>query len=167
MSEIFRGHAAKNACGQVQSHLRTLFFGELWCDLSAARAYGLPSAAFCRADSQSDSLAALLCNPFFFVHCDVDSMSKEQANMVRVHWACKGALLFSLSQALCVAPFLHNRLSLSERCELAASGFVLWDLWAMLGARKEAGTYLYRLLMILICQFPVLFDIHASRLAIL
>ena len=63
---IYRpGHASKNAAGQLVSPLRTILFGRFFTDSSQARRAGLPPAAFRRAEPMSDSLNAVLFNPFY------------------------------------------------------------------------------------------------------
>lgn len=64
-------HSQKNSCGQLQSNIRVLYFGNFFADVSGALANSLPVPAFVRRDTMSDRLAALLCNPLFMV-CDRD-----------------------------------------------------------------------------------------------
>ena len=49
-----------------------------------------------------------------------------------------GAII-SLSQSLfgSEAPLLHPGLDMHQRCELALTGFLLWDLWSLLASRRE------------------------------
>lgn len=61
------GHANKNTGGQLSSCLRTLLYGDYFCDMVAAREHGLPPAAFGRSNPMSDSLQAILMNPFYLV----------------------------------------------------------------------------------------------------
>ena len=59
--------------------------------------------------------------------------------MVAVSWALQGALLFSLTVALCCAPVVHPRMEPRERAEAAISGYVLFDFLQVLSARREAS----------------------------
>ena len=61
------GHSSKNAGGMLCSALRTIFYGDLWCDPTAARAVGLPPGALGRDNPMSDALQALLMNPYYYV----------------------------------------------------------------------------------------------------
>lgn len=103
--------------------------------MSGSRAFGPPNAAFARSDPQSDALHALLSNPYRFV---TSSSTDDPLDLLAVHWSCQGALLWSFSVALCFAPAMHTDLNPCERLELAISGFILWDLWQVLSARREA-----------------------------
>ena len=128
----------KNSGGQVQSCIRTLHFGKHWADLSGSRGHGLPNFAFVRSDSQSDLQQALLSNPFFYV-----TSTSGPLDALPVVWSCRGSLLWSLSSALCFAPLMmgpNPDVTLSERCENAISGFIIWDLWQILSSRKEADS---------------------------
>ena len=129
------GHAAKNSGGQVSTACRTLYLGKFWVDVSGARSYGLPAAAFVRADGQSDALQAALSNPWFFV-----SSVEGNIELLQVPWSTRGALLWSLSTACCFSPWLHKAMSVEQRAETAMAGFVLWDLWRLCSARMEAST---------------------------
>ena len=60
-------HAMKNACGQLMSSGRVLFFGHYYADASGGLPMGLPLPAFVRKDAMSDRLSALLCNPLFLL----------------------------------------------------------------------------------------------------
>ena len=60
-------HAMKNACGQLMSSGRVLFFGHYYADASGALALGLPLPVFVRKDAMSDRLSSLLCNPLFLL----------------------------------------------------------------------------------------------------
>ena len=42
-------------------------YGDLFVDMTAARAHGLPPAAYSRVCAQSDKLHAMLSNPFYLV----------------------------------------------------------------------------------------------------
>lgn len=127
-------HAAKNTGSQVQSVLRTVHLGQFWVDLTGARGQGLPPPAFSRDDSQSDAIQALLSNPFFYV-----PSPQGQLDTIPVLWSTRGALLWSVSTALCTSPVLHRKMTLQERCETAVAGYVLWDLWQLLAAKTEAA----------------------------
>ena len=107
--------------------------GRFWVDLGSAVLRGLPPTAYVRKDAQSDHLHALTCNPFYFV-----SSSTGDWDMMKVCWGSKGALLYSLTGALCAASSMHTRMTASERLECAVSGFCLLDLWQLLAAKKEA-----------------------------
>ena len=127
------GHAGKNAGGQVSSCIRTIFLGKHWVDLAGSYMNGMPAKAFMRIDQQSDCLQAFLACPWYYV-CNMDG----DPSMLSVNWSNKGALLWSLSTALCVAPSLHKGLTVKERAECALSGFLAWDLWQLTAARKES-----------------------------
>lgn len=60
-------HSMKNSAGQLQSHIRTLYFGDIFADCSGALPHGLPWPAFQRRDAMSDRLCALLCGPQFLI----------------------------------------------------------------------------------------------------
>ena len=47
--------------------LRTVQYGDLWCDLTASRTLGMPPAALSRSNPMSDKLNSLICNPYFYV----------------------------------------------------------------------------------------------------
>ena len=66
-SPCLQGHASKNAGAQGCSMLRTIMFGQYWCDWAGARAKGLPPAAYSRENGMSDKLNSLLFNPHFLV----------------------------------------------------------------------------------------------------
>ena len=130
---LSEGHCGKNSGAQVSGASRTVHLGRVFVDLSGARAWGLPAAAFVRADHQSDSIQALLACPWHFVP-DLNIPMDQ----VQVPWCTRGALLWSLSVALSWAPYTHKSLTAIERCELAVSGYVVWDLWRLVAARLEA-----------------------------
>lgn len=132
---LIAGHAAKNAGGQATSPVRTLHFGLVWTDFTGPRGHGLPAAAFVRADSQSDALQALLSNPFFCV-AQVDG----PIEMLQVPWHSRGVLLWSVSTAMTFAPCLHKGMDVAQRCEVAMTGYLVWDLWRLCSARQEAKT---------------------------
>lgn len=108
-------------------------FGEYWADLAGARAYGLPNPSYVRADPQSDSLQSILANPWHMV-----TSCEGPLQMLRVHWSCKGSLLWSTSVALSTAATMHQTMRIAERLEVAVSGFLVWDFWLLLGAKYEA-----------------------------
>ena len=60
-------HTMKNAAGQIQSHIRTLFFGDHFADLAGSLQQGMPWPAFQRADPMSDRLCSLLAAPLFLL----------------------------------------------------------------------------------------------------
>lgn len=126
-------HAVKNCGGQTTSTARTLQIGKFWVDLSGALRNGMPHSAYRRADPQSDRLHALTCCPFYFI-----PSSSADLGLVKPAWSCRGALLFSLLQAFCAAPFHHKNMSVAERLELALTGYVAWDLVTLTAARMEA-----------------------------
>ena len=64
---ICKGHASKNAGGQLNSCIRTIYMGDYWTDSTAAYLQGLPPCAYVRADPMSDRLNALLMCPWFLV----------------------------------------------------------------------------------------------------
>lgn len=135
---LLQGHASKNSGGQAQSAIRTIHMGQLWVDMAGSLLCGMPASAFCREDSQSDSLQALLSNPWFYVHTH-----EGRLDLIDIPWMNRGSLLWSLSTAMCVSPLLHSRMSLSHRCEVAVSGYILQDLWYLTGARREAEQSLH------------------------
>lgn len=57
----------KNASGQALSHIRTLRYGNYFCDFTQARQFGLPPNVLGRENAQSDKAQAVLMNPFFLV----------------------------------------------------------------------------------------------------
>lgn len=132
-SMVSPGHSNKNTGGQITSSCRTLHLGRVWVDTSACRAFGLPSSAFIRADPQSDTLQALLASPWYMV-----PGVEGPLDMIPIPWCSRGALLWSLSVAQCWAPCVHKNMTNLERCETALVGFLLWDLWSLVGARMEA-----------------------------
>eukprot|EP00435_Cladocopium_sp_Y103_P024467 s2243_g6.t1 len=71
-------HAMKNACGQLMSSGRVLFFGRHYADAAGALAHGLPLPAFGRKDAMSDRLCALLCNPLFLAPAVCSGMTLEE-----------------------------------------------------------------------------------------
>ena len=130
----FQGHASKNSGGQARSSLRTVHLGRFWVDLSGSLLCGMPGSAFARDDPQSDSLQALLANPFFYVHTTSGALS-----MIPIPWMNRGALLWSLSTALVFSPMLHKRMTLKARTETSISGYILLDLWYLMAAKLEAA----------------------------
>lgn len=60
-------HTMKNSAGQLQSHIRTLYYGNIFADVSGALAHSLPWPAFQRRDAMSDRLCALLAAPHFLL----------------------------------------------------------------------------------------------------
>ena len=73
------GHAVKNSGGQIQSYLRTCYYGAYWTDMSQARSNGLPPSSFSRDNPMSDKQQALLGNPWFLV-------SNPASNQQEVIW---------------------------------------------------------------------------------
>lgn len=71
----------------------------------------------------------MLCSPSSLQDCDIYQM--------RVHWALEGALLWNLCTAMCIAPILHQQPPLNVRCEVALTGFICLDLFALLSHDKE------------------------------
>ena len=131
-----QGHAAKNTGGQLTSASRTLMMGDFWVDYAGALLHGLPGVAYIKKDRQSDQLHALLVSPDFLV----TSLEEENLLMRSIPWHCRGALLFSLSTGLAYGPAIHGSMTQTERVENALTGFLLWDLWSILSARKESRT---------------------------
>ena len=115
------------------SAIRTIHLGRFWVDLSGTLLCGMPKSAFSRDDTQSDTLSALLANPWFFV-----GTSEGKLSMIPVPWMNRGSLLWSLSTALVFSPMLHKALKLADRLEISLSGYILLDLWQLLGAKLEA-----------------------------
>ena len=111
--------------------LRTIHYGDFWVDMTQACENGLPPASYSRQEAQSDYLNALYFNPWFLVKQPDGLMSELQ-----VSWSLRGALLHNVVVAMNLAPALHKDLSLRQRCELAACGFVCCDLFRMLAALK-------------------------------
>ena len=111
-----------------------MFLGRVFVDLSGARAFGLPTSAFARKDSQSDCIQALLSCPMFYVSGDPGC----PLDMYQVPWSTRGALLWSLSVGLIWAPVMHTDMTAELRLESAITGFVLFDLWQLMAARLEA-----------------------------
>ena len=111
-----------------------MHLGRFWVDLSGSLLCGMPGSAFARDDPQSDSLQALLANPFFYVHTTSGTLS-----MIPIPWMNRGALLWSLSTALVFSPMLHKGMSLKARTEISVSGYILLDLWYLMGAKLEAS----------------------------
>ena len=64
-------HASKNAGGQLNSPIRTIMFGKVWCDSSGARRLGMAPAVFKRSEPMSDALHASLWNPYFVIESPV------------------------------------------------------------------------------------------------
>ena len=62
-----RGHCSKNTAGQATSMLRTVFYGQFWCDYTKAREHSMPPGALGRESPQSDYLQAVFSNPYFLV----------------------------------------------------------------------------------------------------
>ena len=60
-------HTMKNSAGQLQSHIRTLYFGMFFADLAGTLPHGIPWPAFQRQDAMSDRLCSLLCGPQFLI----------------------------------------------------------------------------------------------------
>ena len=113
---------------------RTIMLGDFWVDLSGALLNGLPQAAFMKKDAQSDLLHALLVCPEYFV-TSVEDTNKE---LRTIPWHSRGALLFSVTTALAYSPALHTGMTTRERAENALTGFIAWDLFMILSARRES-----------------------------
>ena len=71
-------HSMKNAAGQLQSHIRTLYYGDHFADLSGALPGGIPWPAYQRRDPMSDRLCSLLCSPQFLVAPIVTWINNEE-----------------------------------------------------------------------------------------
>ena len=138
LSEAFcwsqRGHSSKNMCGQITSPARTLYLGAFWVDLAGALVQGLPPTAYSRKDAQSDCLAAMCHNPFYYTAA---AAATDDVSQLKVSWPCRGALLFSLCVALASAPLTHKSMTMRDRAESAVKGLVLWDVFPLLSARKQ------------------------------
>lgn len=124
----------KNCGGQVAACNRTIHLGNLWVDLGGAHLLGLPATALTRADAQSDALQAMCNCPWYYTAC-TDS---GNIDFVTISWHSRGALIMSVSTGCCFSPYLHLDMSIVERCECAVTGFILFDLWSLISARKEA-----------------------------
>ena len=55
---------------------------------------------------------------------------------LKVPWCMKGALVHNLCCAMCLAPSMHKRLSLTARAECSLSGFLTFDLFRMLSEER-------------------------------
>jgi hypothetical protein len=51
----------------LTSSLRTVFYGDLFADMTASREHGLPPGVLGRENPMSDGMQSLLSNPFFLV----------------------------------------------------------------------------------------------------
>lgn len=60
-------HTMKNSAGQLQSHVRSIFCGDYFADLSGSLPHGIPWPAFQRKDPMSDRLCSLLCSPQYLI----------------------------------------------------------------------------------------------------
>lgn len=65
--------------------------------------------------------------------CDLSDM--------KVDWSLLGMCLYNVSLALSTSPILHQNLTMTERCECAVAGFVLWDLWKLLADQSLGFNY--------------------------
>lgn len=72
------GHAAKKVAGQLCSPIRTLMFGDWFCDAVHARSLGMPTSAFARSSPMSDYLNCILFNPYYVV-ADGDTLNILQS----------------------------------------------------------------------------------------
>ena len=97
------GHSSKNAGGQLCSPLRTLCFGEIFCDSSAARRFGLPPCAYRRAEPMSDALHASLWNPYHLITSPNIALQPAV-----VPWSLRGFLLLNLVVALTTASLARS-----------------------------------------------------------
>ena len=62
------GHSYKNAAGQAQSWLRTLFYGRFWTDHTAARHIGgMAPSVLSRESPMSDKMNSCFNNPYHLV----------------------------------------------------------------------------------------------------
>ena len=73
-------HTMKNAAGQLQSHIRTLYYGNIFADVSGALAHSLPWPAFQRRDAMSDRLCALLSAPHFLLTPTATSFASKKGD---------------------------------------------------------------------------------------
>ena len=99
------GHAGKNGGGQLVSPLRTILFGRYFTDSSHARRAGLPPAAFRRAEPMSDSLQAVLFNPYYVLNTpdswlsmDIYGISLEVFRSVGYSWVPLGSVEYGVAQ---------------------------------------------------------------------
>lgn len=107
--------------------------GQWYVCLGGAVVQGLPTTAYVRKDAQSDLLSALCFNPWYYT-----ASATNDLQLLRVSWRSRGMLLFSVSVAMALAPLSHMNMTLRERTESAVCGLVVWDLWLLLAAKREA-----------------------------
>ena len=98
-----QGHAAKNVGGQLNSPLRTLMFGQIFTDTTAARALGMPPCSYARTSPMSDALHAGLFNPFYTVLDPAVAVKHAE-----IPWNLRGFLLLNLCTALCCVAYLKR-----------------------------------------------------------
>ena len=55
---------------------------------------------------------------------------------MKIPWSLVGTLVHNCVTALCISPSMHRDLSIRERCEASISGFILADLFRLLGDSK-------------------------------
>lgn len=91
-------HAQKNALAQCLSPIRTVFCGNLWCDMAGTLECSIPLPAFMQLDPMSDRLAALACCPLFMVD--------PKADKIVIPWHSRGLLVWSSSCAMCLASWI-------------------------------------------------------------
>jgi hypothetical protein len=120
-------HLQKNIVCQMRSALRTIYFGNLWLDLSAARDLGLPPAAYSGHDQMSDEQAACCLNPYVLVE-DTTTNARD----VQIPWSLRGLLVVNVVSALASSAVLHRELAVISRCENAITAFICLDLGSML-----------------------------------
>ena len=112
----------------MRSHIRTLYYGDLWVGPRSQLELGLSPVGLVNPDIQSDKQQAMFNNPYTLV-IDPDSAVLE------VPWMLEGTLVVNAILGMASASVLHRQLTLAKRAEYAFTA------WTALGI----GTMLARL----------------------
>ena len=123
-------HIIKNWLKQMLHPGSTLYFACFFVDARVLLDLGLPPSVYALflVTSQSDRMAAMLLSPYFNV---VDLVNGG------IPWSARGWFMMSLTLCFGIAALTHGSLSMVERCECAATGFLASDICFMLARAKE------------------------------
>ena len=110
-------HTQKNFVGQLRTGARTMYYGDLWVDLTWMLGNGLSPNAYRGTDAQSDREAAVVLNPESFAP---------------LSWDAYGTVVLCFIEATIMAPWLDPALSMEQRFELNAFGHYALQLGSML-----------------------------------
>ena len=114
-------HTQKNFVGQLRTGARTMYYGDLWVDLSWLLGNGLSPNAYKGTDLQSDREAAAVLDPRRFTP---------------LTWDAYGTVVLCFIEAAIIAPWLDKNMSADARFELNAFGHYALQLGSMMAGRE-------------------------------